>query len=872
VSWWTPWRSRAEDAELDAELRFHMDRQLQDYVQSGLSQDEARRRVRHEFGGLDQTKEDCRDVRPFHWVDEFVRDVRVGFRSLMHDRFFAVSVIAILTVGIGASVMMFSVLNAVVLRPLPYARPGELARLDTHLILQNRFDGSSPGNFYDWRGQSRTFANMTFHRRTSVTQVTFAGVDAPQRAQEGIVGPDFFELIGTPPLAGRTFSAAEYDHESRVVILSEGLWREQFGGSPSALGRTLQIDGRDHVIVGVMPRTFHLPTADTRFWRPYSVLPEWPKVKSVRDSDQIEVIGRLAPGVAVKDAEAEMAVIAARLREAHAVNVNVDIRIVPLLDYVIGPRARRGVWLGFAAVLSLLAIACANVGGLLMVRAATRRREFAVRSALGAGRARLIRQLLAEGVALWAVASVASALLAQGLIQLLRVYGPRALPRIDETTLDLPSLAFTFAGGFLVVLLCGMIPALLAAKRDITSTFATRDRSSLPRHWLQDALVSVQMAGALILLVGAVLFAQSFMRAQGEDPGYPADHLLVARIELPITKYPDRPARARFFREAATRIMALPGVLAVGGITDFFLRRNGDQWVTIEGRPAGREAGAPKLAIEGVTPGFFGAAGIDVIEGRDFADADHELSAPSTFIVSESLARRFWPGESAVGKAIVGGETVPKDGRWGTVIGVAKDIRREGRDVSPILLAYIPAFPRPFDMTVRTSTGFDTLIPLVRREIRAVDGSIPVPPVFAVDARLSERLGGRRFETQVLTAFAAIALLLSAAGLYASLAYQVTLRTREIGVRSALGADRLMIMGMVLRKGLRLAVVGAALGLVGAAWIAEALQSLLYETPALHPATFVAVAAFLLIVAATAAAAPALRAASVSPMTALREQ
>ena len=301
------------------------------------------------------------------------------------------------------------------------------------------------------------------------------------------------------------------------------------------------------------------------------MLPLWPETMSVRDSDQFEVIGRLAPGVRFEEAAAEMQVIGARLRQAHAVNANVDIRIVPLVDHVIGERTRRGMWLGFAAVLSLLAIACANAGGLLSARAARRRRELAVRSALGAGRARLVRQLLAEGVSVWAVASALGVLLAYLLIQLLLAYGPRALPRMDEVSLDAAAVALAFLGGLVVVFACGTIPALAAARADAGAAFSTRDQSSLPRHRLQDFLVAAQVAGALMLVVGAVLFAQSFLRAQSEDPGYPAEHLIIVPLDLPRERYPGRPAVIAFFREARERIGRLPGAVAVGGITDFFI-------------------------------------------------------------------------------------------------------------------------------------------------------------------------------------------------------------------------------------------------------------------------------------------------------------
>jgi predicted permease len=865
MSWWKKlWRRPAREAELDAELRFHLEQQFLDYVNAGLSSAEASRRVRLEFGNLILAKEECRDIRPLHWLDDLVRDVRLGFRALGRDRLFAASVVIILALGIGASVAMFSVLNAIVLRPLPYARPGELAVLHTHHITRNQWDGTSVPNFLDWRAQGKSFAGMTCYRRTQASQVTFAGADAPRRAQEGLVGPEFFQLLGTAPLIGRTFSGEEFERRERVVVLSEGLWREQFAGAAAALGRTLSIDGHDHVVIGVMPRSFQLPARDTRFWRPLSLVYSWwAGASTARDGDGIEVIGRLRPGVRIEDARTEMSVIAARLREAHAVNRNLDIRVIPIVDHVVGARPRRGVWLGFAAVMSLLAVACANAGGLLIARAAKRRHELAVRSALGAARSRLVRQLLSEGVSLWAVASVAGVLLAYGWIRLLLAYGPQNLPRLEQVRLDITGLAMAFLGGLAVVLLAGTIPALLAAKADVRGAFAARNQSSLPSHRLQDLLVIGQIAGALLLVVGAVLFAQSFIRAQREDPGYSAENLLVVRI--------DRPSVSAFFREAQDRIGRLPGVIAVGGIKQFFLRRNADQRVTIEGSEAASSEGPPRLCVDAVTPGYFRSMGIQLIDGRDFAERDLTAGVRVS-IVNETMARRFWPGESAVGKGWTGGASAPKDSRWNTVVGVVRDMRREGLDLAPIPSAFIPdLFSGNFDMTIRASASVDNLIPAVRAEIRSIDDSLPIPEIVSANGRLSERLGGRRFESRVLIVFAAIALLLSAAGLYASLAYQVALRTREIGIRSALGAHRQSIITMIVGKGLRLALAGTVLGLLGAASAARMMQSLLYETPAMSAASYAGTAVFVLLVAAVAAWVPALRAAAISPITALRE-
>lgn len=860
---WGTIRRNPPDRELEEELRLHLELAGEDMRRRGHSPEDPVRAARLQAGGVDQAMEALRDQRGLPWLEDLVRDVRLGFRTLGRDRLFATAVTVILGIGIGASVAMFSILNAVVLRPLPYDRPGELAMLATHDISQNHWDGTSVPNFLDWRALSTSFAGMTFYRRTQVSQVTFGGTEGPQRAQEGLVGPGFFELLGATPIIGRTFSHEDFTRRERVVVLSEGFWREQFARSETALGQSLSIGGEDHVVIGVMAGSFQLPTSDTRFWRPVGGLASRALAATERDGDGIEVIGRLAPAASIEGARAEMSVIAARLREEHAVNRNRDIRVIPLFDHVVGARTRRGVWLGFGAVMSMLAIAGANVGGLLIARAATRRRELAVRSALGAGRSRLVRQLLAEGVSVWAVASVIGILLAYVSIRVVLAYGPRSLPRMEQVGLDPAALAVAFVGGLTVVLLSGTIPALVAARVDRRAAFGARDESTLPRRRLQDLLVIGQMAGTLILLVGALLLAQSFVRAQNEDPGYSPANVLVVRI--------DGRAGATFFREAQDRIGRLPGVLAVGGIKQFFLRRNPDQRVTIEGQDTASKEGPPRLSVDAVTPGYFGSMGIELLEGRDFDDRDLVPRA-GVSIVNETMARRFWPGTSAIGKRWTGGGSPPKNGRWTTVVGVVKDMRREGLDVAPIASAFVPdLFSQNFDMTIRASSNVENLIPVVRHELRSIDSSLPLTDLATADGRLSERLGGRRFESELLVVFAAVALLLSAAGLYGALAYQVALRTREIGIRSALGARRQSIIMLIVGKGIRLAVAGAALGVFGAATLATLMQSLLYDTAAMNPTSYAASAFFLLLVAAGAAWVPARRAAAVSPLTALRD-
>jgi predicted permease len=662
-----------------------------------------------------------------------------------------------------------------------------------------------------------------------------------------------------------------------VVVLSEGLWQKQFARSADALGQSIAIDGEPHTIIGVMPYAFQIPSSDTRLWRPISASPfreiaDLSKLSGLqRDGDAFEVIGRLAPNRTIDEARTEMRLIAARLRDTYEGNRNLDVRVTPLFDYLVSEQTQRGVWLGFAAVLALLAIACTNVGGLLSVRAMRRRQEFAVRSALGAGRWRMIRQLVAESVVLWAIASTGGVALAYGLMRLLLLYGPRNVPRLEQLGLDAGAVTVALIGGLLVIVVCGTIPSFVATRMRRAAALVTRDQSSSPRPRFQDGLVCAQIGGALVLLVGAVLFAESLVRAQAEDPGYAADNLMIVRIELPRPGYRDDTAWARFFNEARARLTTLPGVVGVGGTMDFFMRRNGDQVVTVEGRVVDPNAPRQRLTIEGVTPGFFEVAGIELVEGRVFDERDLAPGAAPVFIVNELMARQLWPGESAVGKRMVNGRQPRKDGRWDTVVGVVRNVRREGLDLAPFLTAYNPLNLRSYDLAIRATTNVDGLISAVRRELQAVDASVPLTQITTVRSRLSERLSGRRFQSQALGLFAAIGLVLAAAGLYALLAYQVTMRTREIGIRSALGADRRSIVTMVLGHGVRLAVIGIMAGVVIAALAARLLQSLLYNTPAIEASSYAGAAIGMLLIAGTAACVPAFRAARVSPITALRE-
>ena len=808
--------------------------------------------------------------RPFHlaqlrqWLHEAGRDIRLGLRALTREPAFAAAIAIILTIGIGATAAMLSVLQGMVLRPLPYPRANELALLRSHRIAQNQFEGSSIANMQDWRREAKSFAAMSAYRRTSVSYAVLTGTDEPMRVREGLVDATFFDVVGVRPLAGRTFSASDFENEEAVVVLSEGVWSERFGRAADVVGRTIAIDGRTHVVIGVMPASFRLPTADTRLWRPLSVTGRWwRQAQAVRDADAFEVIGRLAPGAVMDDAAAELAGIAEGLRQQHESNRGLDVRVLPLVDSVVPWRVRRGIWLAFASVLALLAIVGTNIGGLLTARALRRRREFAIRSALGAARSRLLRQLAAENVSLWCVAAVPGVLLAGILLQLLAAAGLSELPRADEIALTAPVVALAMIGSLLVVVVAGSVPALFASRPDAGVAFGSRGAGP-GRLPVQNALVVAQVAGAMALLVTATLLAASFVRAHDEDPGYQAAGLAIVRI--------DRPVSPRFFLDAKERLTRLPGVAGVGGITDFFVRRTPDQEVTAEGR-ALRDANGrlPKLVIDSVTPGYFSAMAIDLREGRDFDERDVRPGAAPVVIVTDAMARRLWPGESAIGKRLTGGPRPPQDGRWSTVVGIVSDLRRERLDAAPILSVFMPRLLQNMDLTIRSATRADVLLPAIRQELRSLDPTLPLASLTTAERRLDAQLSSRRFEMQTLVAFAAVSLALAAAGLYAMLAFQVGLRTREIAIRSALGAAEPALVAMFLGGGLRLAGIGITLGAAAAAASAKLLQNVLYQTAALDAVTYLGAAGVILIVAAGAAWWPARRAARVSPTIALTD-
>lgn len=867
-------RQRVE-RELDDELKATLEMMVEEDVARGVPPVRARRMARIALGGVEALKERCRDVRPAHWLDEGVRDVRLALRGLRRNPSFGATTILMLGIGIGASVTIFSVLHAVLLRPLPYAKPDRLAMVLTHNIAQNQPDGTAIPDLEDWEAQSESFAAFTCYRRTHVSQVTIAGGDGPQRVHEGLIGPDFFAMLGTPPIRGRVITDADFARGEHVVVLSEGLWRDRFGGA-DVLGRSLSIDQDAYVIIGVMPQAFQLPERETRLWRSLSATPWWRLARPVRDADGIVAIGRLADGASVDDARAEMHVIARRLQRTYpATNANRDVRVVPLFDYVVGGHVRAGIWLLFGAVLALLVVACANVGGLFIARASGRSREMAVRAALGAGRGRLARQLLVEGLVLASGACILGVLFAYNLLPLISSRNAVALPRLEQVGLNIPVLGFAAGIACAALIVFAVVPALAIARKTPVAVMARHSaRATAGRRLpLETLLVVGQLAFAFALLTGALLMLQSLTRASTEDPGFPSRELIVVSLELPRSTYPDDHDIEGFYEAAIERLAHLPGVSSAGAMRDFFIRQNPDLRIVADAGAYGiDDERAPKLMSDSVTPGYFEAMGIEMLEGRGFIERDRFGDGRPVSIVNRAMAEAFWPGESAIGKRWRSARDAARDGPWITVIGVVAGMRREGLDVAPIPSVFLPGISRRMDLTIRVSTEPPALVPAIRQQIRAMDDALPITAMTTLEEHLGAELSGRRFEAQLLGFFAAVAMLLSALGLYSLLAHQVAARAREIGVRTTLGAAPGDILTMVLGRGLKLTLLGLVIGLLVVLAVSRSLQSLLYGTSTLDPPSYAAAGLLLLIAGVVGCAVPAWRSLCVDPAQALRSE
>jgi len=830
------------------------------------------------FGNATLAREDARMVWTFASVERVWQDVRYGARALVKHRSFTLIAVLTLAIGIGGSAVMFSVVDGVLLRPLPYRDPDRVMMLWTVDPVRGvREAGTSYPTFNDWRARSRAFSELAIWHGFAAN---LTGVASPERVQGAFVAANGFTLLGVAPRIGRTFTEPDEASRAHVVVLSDRLWQRRFGGSPGAVGSTLEIDGREFEIIGVMPAGFYFPSKDVQFWLPSRLhalsMPNpiaGERSWGNRFNDIWRVVGRLRPGVDVGDAQREMAAIGRQLAAEYpspfADFVGFDVEVVPLFQQLTGRSVQLGLWILMGAVGFVLLIACANVASLLLARGVAREREFAVRAAIGAGRGRLLRQLAIENGLLGLAAGIVGIAGAAAGVRLLVAYATTGIPRLDEVTLDLRVVLFSAAISLLASVLFGTAPAwrLSSGRASDTLRQGGVDTGGRGAQRIRQLLVIAESALALVLLAGAGLLIRSLALVQSVDPGFDAARVLLVRVNLPLPPSPQwRTQEWAMFREIEDRIAAIPGVERVGTIQSFLNATGPDESITMEGSSSARSD--VLVNVTDTTPGFFQAMGVPLVRGRFFRA--REQNAPIV-IVNESFAKRFLPGQDPVGRRFK--EGVPESkAAWQTIVGVVGDMHRQGLERTPLPEYFYCSSEPTMDIAVRAHGNPIGLAPAVRDAIRAVYRSAVVLDA----ATVAETLGGlsaqRRFQTWLLSIFAVVALLLAVVGTYGVIHFAVAQRTQEIGVRVALGARPFDLMRLVLGQGLALAIAGTFAGLLGALSVTRVLQHLLFQVDPADPITLGTVAALLMAASLAACWLPARRAARVDPLVALRHE
>jgi predicted permease len=876
-------REREFAEELESHLAFHME----DNLRAGMSPEEARRQAQIKLGGVTQAQELHREQVGLPMLETLLQDLRFGLRMLRKNPGFSLIAVLTLALGIGANTAIFSVVNAVLLRPLPYAAPERL------VFIYN----SAPGwgiqklglfeaEFLRLRDQARALEQVSLYTSTTLT---LTGAGEPERVSSGTASGELFAALGAPPALGRSFKLAEEPRgQGNVVILSHSFWRRKFAASPAVIGQSLTLDGRSYIIVGVLPQSFKSPLelqADraVELWIPPGYNPAGSCC-----GHGLNVVARVRVGQTLEQAQTEINAIMAGVKRDYPQGYPKDgtkqALLKPLQQELVGD-LRRALWVLLAAVFFVLLIACANVANLLLARSELRVAEIALRAALGAGRARIIRQLLVESLLLAVIGGGLGLLLAWRGLALLPALGAEKIPRLQEITLDGPVLGFTLLVSLLTGIVFGLAPAWQALKFDLHTALKEGGRASAPirgRSRLRATLVVAEVALSLMLLLGAGLLIRSFWRLQQVDTGFRAEQLLTLRLFPPASTYANDQQVAAFYEKLLERVRSLPGVK--------------DAAVT-DGLPLGDWSGGTMIEVEGqsfktgghntagwhvVSPEFFRTLGVRLLRGRLLEDADQEQATPVA-VVNETLARMHWPNEDPLGRRI----RLPNGSQATTafliVVGVVADVKNDGLTEAARQEVYVPlrqrtaaiagmGFARQMTLAVRTSVEPLNLVNAIRQEVMALDRNVPIASVRTMEQIMATVTVQPRFNMILLGIFAAVALVLAAVGIYGVLSYSVTQRTHEIGLRLALGAQQGEVLKLVVRQGMILALLGVAIGLAASFALTRLLTGLLYGVSATDPLTFIVIALLLTMVALMACWIPARRATKVDPMIALRHE
>jgi putative ABC transport system permease protein len=866
---------RSVETELDDEIRFHIDREAEANVERGMSPAEARRTAYVKFGGVERFKEGAREARGTGWLEDLARDVRLSFRSMARSPGFAAAALLTIALGVGGTTAVFSVVRGVLLRPLPFAEPDGLVTVWYYNPPQDiDEDVASFPNFSAWREQSTTLSHVV---GVSPFNMSVTGDGEPEEVRAARVTKGFFEMLGVPLALGRGFrdEEAEGDVDSPVVVLSHELWTRRFSADPTILGRTVRLSDVAYEVVGVTAPGSGYPS-DVQVWIPLTFAGSRAGLRDAAGSLWLPVMGRLASGASFAQAQTEMSGIGDRLAQADSANnFGTSVRLEPLLETEVGDvRAQLLTLLG--AVVLVMLIGVANVANLLLVRGTARAREMAVRLSLGAGKGRLTRQLLTESAALGLAGAVLGTAVAATGVRLLLRFSPPELPRLDSVRVDVQVLAFALALSFGASVVFGLLPALQASRSGQADALRQGGRgNSDGSARVRRAFVAAQFALALVLLVGSGLLVRSFVNLLTVDPGFEPRGALSFRINLPASRYPTVDELRAFIDRAIPALEAVPGAESAAVVGNVFMSRLPSMAsISVESRPDldTRENPVP---FDGVSPGYLDALGMRLVSGRTFGPED-ATDTPAVAVVSEAFVRTFFPDGEPLGERFTFGDPSPDGDNWITIIGVVRDAKRAGLHAPVRPYVFFPVAQsinsRQTDVVVRAEGDPTSLIGAVREEMGRLDPALPLSNVRTLEQALSSTLAPRRFLMMLVAVFAGAATLLAAIGIYGVMSYLVALRTREIGIRAALGATRQEVLRSVLRQSLRQAGAGVLLGLAGALLVTRYLQSQLFGLDATDPATFMAMSLLLVLVGAAASWIPARRAAGVQPSIALREE
>jgi putative ABC transport system permease protein len=879
------------DQELDDELRDHLERKAEEYFAKGIAAEDARRRARLDLDGIEQTKEKCRDARRVNWIQDFVQDLRVGLRMLRKSAGFSAVAIATLGLGIGATTAIFSIVNAVLLSPLPFPKPDRLVRIAFNEPgLGLRDVPFSVPELDDLRNRAGVFKDVSTIASNSVN---LTGADHPERLEFLVTHSNYFSMLGTTPQIGRLFGPQDFALGfAPVVVISDGLWRRAYGADRNVIGRTVRLDNDPYTIIGVLPPGFRHPgptvsgNVEVFNTAGFSGYPAPPPVRGTRFMPA--AIGRLKPGITLEQAQARLTAMAIQIRHDYATNYPAraqwTIEIQPLQEALVG-NVRPMLLVLLGAAILIVFIVSLNIANLLLARASGRQQEMAVRSALGASGGRMIRQMLAESTLLSAIGGVAGVLTTVGTLGLILRLVPSNIPRLNEVRIDWVVLAFALAISVLTGLAFGLAPALQSAKTALSS--AIREGARGPGYGaktgrLRDALIVSELAFAVVLMVGAGLLLRTLRDLLQENPGFNPTQVVAANLSLPEPNDPKTDSylsiaqQTSFNRELLRRMRAIPGIELTAITSDLpttDLRFDYAQAIgalAIEDCPVESSLDLRAERIR-ISPDYFKVIQAPLLRGRLFTEGDEDGKQPVA-IIDETTARKYWPTRDPLGRRLQFGQD-PTEPRV-MVVGIVKDIKNDGLDIAGIPHIYVPIYQslhKNISVVLRTSLPAKILEPQIRHEIQSIDPGLPVFNISSMNDVLDRSLASRRFSADLVGGFAGVALLLASIGIYGLSAYMVGQRSREIGIRMALGARRWDVLKLILGKGVVLASVGIVAGVVVSAATASMMASLLYGVHPHDLLVFLAVPLLLFAVAVLASYLPARRAANVDPIFALRE-